>query len=251
MESLKNGVVLSDALYAEYYKFTSGGDYSKDIINKIMAFRFDGFVTNVRQCKAAGNPISAAYETALRSCGMDNQSCVELSRNFTVYKIVLTNDPAKKGFPYVNIDSQDEKISLTLSGSFKISEKRTKAVEHISALCMGAKKLFMYDAHLNASDKGYFGRVAADLNKIIPTTKVEVKYCVMDQKIIKYLREESACRTFVHTPIPVHHDRYIIVDDRLEIIISSGFDHLTLDNRRELTYIVRNIKKTTSTLGYR
>lgn len=251
MKSLNNGVVLSDALYAEYYKFRFGAEYSKDIINKIMAFRFDGFVTNVRQCKAVGIPIPAAYETALRSCGMDNQSCVELSREFTVYKIVLTNDPAKKGFPYVNIDSKDEKISLTLSGSFKIREKRTKAVEHISALCKGAKTLFIYDAHLDSVDKGYFDRVAEDLNKIIPTTKVEVKYCVMDTKFIQYLREQSVVRTFVQTPIPVHHDRYIIVDDRLEIIISSGFDHLTLDNRRELTYIVRNIKKTTSTLGYR
>lgn len=36
------------------------------------------------------------------------------------------------------------------------------------------------------------------------------------------------------------HDRYLIVDDKLEIILTSGFDHLN-DSSGDFTYIVRHV----------
>ena len=34
------------------------------------------------------------------------------------------------------------------------------------------------------------------------------------------------------------HDRYLIIDNKIEIILTSGFDYL-FDNSKDFTYIVR------------
>ena len=35
-----------------------------------------------------------------------------------------------------------------------------------------------------------------------------------------------------------YHDRYLLIDDKIEIILTSGFDYL-FDENKEFTYIVR------------
>lgn len=39
-----------------------------------------------------------------------------------------------------------------------------------------------------------------------------------------------------------HHDRYIVIDNKMEIILSSGFMYLELTGK-ELTYVVRPVQE--------
>lgn len=45
----KFSFVLTDELYKEYDKYTHKGNYDKEIINRLLQFRFSEFLTNAGQ----------------------------------------------------------------------------------------------------------------------------------------------------------------------------------------------------------
>lgn len=45
---------------------------------------------------------------------------------------------------------------------------------------------------------------------------------------------------FIDRTLPEYHDRYLVLDDKLEIILTSGFDYL-VKTEKEFTYIVRPV----------
>ena len=68
MKTLRNGVVLSNELFIEYQNYLSGSaDYSRDLLKKILAFHFDGFVSNVKQYQDCGVIIPKDIESAINT----------------------------------------------------------------------------------------------------------------------------------------------------------------------------------------
>lgn len=120
------------------------------------------------------------------------------------------------------------------------SEPRLKAIEHIKSLCNDAKKsILVYDKYFyNKEDN------ADMLIKLLPLKKIEITYqrnSFSEQQINK-LKSKCADWTFKDNNFTDNHDRYLIIDDNVEIILTSGFSYLN-DFTKEITYIVRLIDR--------
>lgn len=245
MEKLFDGVVLCDELFLQYHAYTEGRTeaYSRNTINQLMKYRRSGFVANVMQYNRCGISIPENLEPQLRRYGLTDQSLSELAKTHTYYKIVLSD--SKSSFPFVNILSKDEKIDVSMTGSFTLHENRNKAKEHIAALCSNAKEILLFDKHIDNPDQKE--NIKAVLNYILPKDHpVKVKsYVKLPGDVIHYLKRDYGKREFDNLGVDdadTYHDRYIIVDKTLEILLSSGFDHLAKDVS-DLTYVIRPIEK--------
>lgn len=226
-------LVLSDELLDEYLKFKDNSEYDKDIIEKLLHYYKPVYITNISQYERINHEIKPDLKKALSSNRLTNQSLEELASK-TKYKIILSAN--RSDFPYVNINNDN--IENNFTGTFLRSEPRLKAIEHIKSLCNDAKKsILVYDKYFyNKEDN------ADMLIKLLPLKKIEITYqrnSFSEQQINK-LKSKCADWTFKDNNFTDNHDRYLIIDDNVEIILTSGFSYLN-DFTKEITYIVRLI----------
>ena len=75
---------------------------------------------------------------------------------------------------------------------------------------------------------------------ILPNKKVELVYHS------KHLNDSAVADLqwsfSLDDSLLTHHDRYIVIDNKMEIILSSGFKYLELTGK-ELTYVVRPVQE--------
>lgn len=185
--------------------------------------------------KRINHEIKPDLKKALSANRLTNQSLEELASK-TKYKIILSAN--RSDFPYVNINNDN--IENNFTGTFLRSEPRLKAIEHIKSLCNDAKKsILVYDKYFyNKEDN------ADMLIKLLPLKKIEITYqrnSFSEQQINK-LKSKCADWTFKDNNFTDNHDRYLIIDDNVEIILTSGFSYLN-DFTKEITYIVRLIDR--------
>lgn len=245
MAKVFDGVVLCDDLFKQYHAFRRGevGSYQENTIKKLLKFYRSGFVSNIAQYERCGVPLDNQMKQLLYRNNMRLQSIVELANTHTFYKIVLSEKSS--GFPYVNILSDDEKIDMSVTGSFTLQEDRRVAIEHIAAICSNSREIILFDEYINNPREKE--RIKSVLDKILPMSHdIRVRcFSPLSSEIKDYLMKKSSNRTFDSLSVPNaqdYHDRYIIVDNKLEILLSSGFDHLAR-NVSDLTYVVRPITK--------
>ena len=79
------------------------------------------------------------------------------------------------------------------------------------------------------------------LKSILPLKELSITY---DSQYINVVALQEYCAkwTFIDRTLPEYHDRYLVVDDKIEIILTSGFDYL-IRNEKEFTYIVRPVSR--------
>lgn len=243
MATVFDGVVLSDDLFKQYHAYIDGrkDDYSLDTIKRILKYHRHGFVSNVEQYQRCGISLDVNLEKQLRNNRLSNQSLKELASTRTYYKIILSE--TCDVFPCVNIKSDREKVDVSITGSFMLSENRQKAKEHIAALCASAKEIYLFDKHINNERERK--NIKDILNYILPKDhKVLVKsYEKLSEDVVIFLQRDYPRREFDTLSVldsDNYHDRYIVVDNELEILLSSGFDHLAR-NVSDLTYVVRPV----------
>ncbi len=167
-------------------------------------------------------------------------SLEELAKK-TIYKIILSKD--KDNFPYVNI--LNDKIENNLTASFDKNEDRKKAKEHLKALFLNANYLFVYDKFINENQKQFIEFV----KECFPKKPLKIFYpnCIkFKQELIDNLKEISNSwkieenkdhknKTYIWL-----HDRYIIADNKIQIILTSGIDNL-MKIEKDFTYIIREL----------
>lgn len=223
--------VLSDELQAEYCKFKEGEACDRRLIEYLLRYYKPAILTNTSQLKRINRDISQQLETTLRKSGFTTQPLEDLVQN-TIYKIILCTD--KDIYPYVNI--KGDRIENNLTACFFKRENRQKAIDHITSLCKKAKTICIYDKYSFQS-----GANTELLKRILPFKDLSIVYD--SQHIdITTLREYCNKWTFTDRTLSECHDRYLVIDDSLEIILTSGFDYL-VRTEKEFTYIVRPISK--------
>ncbi len=240
--------VLEDDLLLEYHKFMnpsdSMGDYDKDIIKKLLSYHVYPFLFNLKQIDRIKIKISDSLIMQQKHAPYKNYELNKLVDE-TVFKCILSTNKAE--YPYINI--YNDKIKTTITGTFFSTENRCKATSHIKRLCDNAKSITLYDK--------YLGKDEADkICALVPNRKgLSIKihskdiyekgqttYCYSDVKSVL----SAHCNNCNIEPSDLlvysHHDRYLIIDDRLAIILTSGFANLFNDSK-EITYIVCPIAK--------
>lgn len=236
-------IVLDNDLYAEYYKFKHPEldlDYKVDIISGILRFAGNSVLTNWQQWNELKLPEKAPIAIGLRKNKKQKDlSLTDLAKH-TYYKIVLTADPAKTTFPYVNINGDD--IQPVVGGFILRNAPRHNAVSHLNALCAEAKEVILYDNYFSSQRN----QNIATLLSILPAHPLKLIYDTpknkeerpFDQKCIDIISPQRPDWQFGRQILKDHHDRYLVIDNKIEIILTSGFDHLSR-NDKEISYIIR------------
>lgn len=242
MSKGKYQVVLDDELFKDYHKFKKGEKLEKDEVERIkcLLHYFKGeLITNIAQYERTGLPLDISLKKKLAQNGLKKQSNEELAQSHTTYKVILNCE--RSDFPYVNVTSSEEKIENNLSSFYDIAEKRDKAIKHLKSLCTGAKKIVVYDKYF--ADQGKEALNIGTLIKILPQKKLSILLSAITPNGIRILKD--TCEDWepqLDASLKGRHDRYIIVDEKLEIILSSGFDHLGTDHG-DFMYVVRVTSK--------
>lgn len=228
----KYGLVLSDELQKEYYKFKNHQEYDKETIKKLLYYYKPPVLTNTSQIKRTGVEVDKVLQTKLKYAGYTTQTLEELARK-TSYQVILSI--SRSDFPYINING--DVLDNNLTGSFYKDQSRQKIVSHLTALCALANHVFIYDR--------YFSNGGVDnikvLDRILPHKKLIIHYQNGHIEARDITQLESLCDKWIFkkevclTPL---HDRYIVIDNEVEVILTSGFDYLS-NTGKECTYIVR------------
>lgn len=232
----KYSFALSDELCKQYYLFKQhAAGYDKGVVSRLLSYYNEEYITNTAQLTRVEADVSQTLMDALRHNRLSNQSVEELAAK-TMYKLILCTN--QSGFPYVNINS--DPICNCVIGSFYRDVPREKAISHLNALCKDGKRIHLYDQYLSGSIEV--------LPQILPDKAIELIYATnrptahLGAADIAYLSGRNAKWTF--TPddtMFTHHDRYIIIDDKLEIVLTSGFEYLA-NPMKEISYIVRPVQ---------
>ena len=227
-------LVLSDNLQEELHKFRNNEDFDQLTIQRLLQYYKAPVLTNTNQLTRIGRNTNRNLEITLRKSGYTTQPLDDLA-NKTLYKVILCTD--KSTYPYVNINQ--DKIENNLSGCFFKGEDRQKAILHIRALCHDAESICIYDKHFSKSD----GNVDI-LKGLLPTRKLTLIYDP------NHINNEDSAKLKSHCPmwdlekkiLPGLHDRYLVIDEKIEIILTSGFSYLG-SLEKEMTYIVRAVSQ--------
>lgn len=230
----RNGVVVSDILFKEYHKFKNGESFDSNMIKRLLHYFKNEIVSNISQYENNAITMSSNLKAQLAHAGLRRQSLEDMAENNTLYKIILNTE--RNDFPYINIMDDNEKLENNFSSTFDIAEKRKRAFEHLTALCKHATDVTIYDKYFSNGKKN-----VSVLERILPKKRINISYNTINDNDIATLK--LLCGKWIFNKdsnIQGRHDRYLIINNNIEIILSSGFDHLN-DDSSDFTYLVRSI----------
>lgn len=233
----KYGMVLDHSLFVEYQKYVRGEAFNRQLVNKILSYYHNDFLTNIGQYTHNDIGIPQNLKASLVRNGLTNQSLADLAK-LTTYKIVLTE--GRTVFPFVNID--EGRFTPAITTFYEGDEERNEARDYLKNLCQGAKRsILLYDGYINVAH-GLDGL----LKYILPNTKIQFIFSF--NKLDNVHREELK-RTHPNLSfkdlggVAKHHDRYLIIDDTIEVVLTSGFEYLQ-NQKKEISLVIRPIHKT-------
>jgi hypothetical protein len=227
-------IVMEDDLLLNYFQFKNNRNENLELTERLFTY-YKPFLTNISQLDRI-NFGDDSLRQQLASKGYISQTVEELVRD-TSLKIILSN--SKKSYPYIDINN--DKIEVNYTGTFKKNESRTKCIEHLKELCGNAKNILLCD--------NYLGDNMDILEKVFDLfpNEISIDYEFsnsLDQSFVSKWKQKKNLKKIAenkNTKYKNLHDRYLLIDSKIEVILTSGFDYL-FNNGKELTYIVREIK---------
>lgn len=227
-------LVLSDSLYKEFHAFKHGRPHDAMLVEKMLHLYKPPLLTNFSQLKRLGIDDKPLIN-GLVSAGFINQDLDELSKH-TLYKLILSHDCCD--FPYVDINGDPIRSNYTLT--CELGEKRSKIHAWLKALLAKASWVVLHDPYIIenwSTTKRFFENffpfkpLTIHCTSSIPKEKIkEIKGVCEHWKLP---RNEAVVRDFRKK-----HDRYLIIDNQVQVIMTSGIDYL-FDEDKECTVIVR------------
>jgi hypothetical protein len=224
-------VCLEDDLFGLLYAFKHGREYNTRMTEKLLHCYKPPHITNVSQLERLGIE-EVPLKAQLASAGLISQTVEELARK-TVYKIILSSQ--RSHFPYVNIQGDGLQNHYTIT--CKPGEGRANAIDHLKALLEDSKYVLVCDRHLKANwetAKKFFDLFPRKTVTIFFAHSLESKHTTSLKKYCpnwKFKKDGSQIYRNLH-------DRYLLIDGTMEIVITSGIDYL-FDDTKECTLIFR------------
>ena len=227
---------LDDNLAKVYHDFKRGLEVDRKLLINFLRFYRPNHKTNLQQIQRIKLDDTSMLSQLANSPDR-NKSLDELSKD-TVFKYILSSK--KTAFPYRSIVDSNFKTEVVYS--FNKNETRNIFFNHFKALIAGAKVVVVSDYYLEKKHKeleefyNLFNKINCTLcltfghsNKSYTS---KIKAINNKFKIVKDSR--SGYSTL--------HDRYILIDEKIELIITSGIDYL-FDNSKECTIVIRYKEK--------
>jgi hypothetical protein len=229
----EEALVLSDELLQCYYDFKNGKVNDSKLLERFLSYYHAPHKTTVEQLKRIGCHDTRLIQQLIRS---DSLPLEELAQK-TFYKIILNT--AKSEYPYVNIN--DDFVENNLSLTFRIGENREKLTKMIKAFCQDANTILIFDKYL-IDNKEYTKQF---FEALMPHRRLTVFYNKkhLNQRIkteIKKICKDWFLKEDTKSHLENSHDRYLIIDNKTEIILSSGFRNL-FDISSDITCLIRKM----------
>lgn len=231
----KYSVILSDDLLKMYYSFKQGNQCDdQNLLESFFSCYQAPFLTNVEQLKRIGydEKLFPQLFQQLSAQGLVCQTLEDLAK-LTVYKLILNSNYSQ--FPYVNV--LQDKVVNNYSLSFKIGENRDKVKEIIKALCEDAKFILIYDKYFCNN-----WRYTEDFfHSIVPKKELTIlhdQHLLAKTSEIKFIFNNWKIKQDQKNTLKNSHDRYLLIDNSIEIILSSGFLYLFSEDK-DLTCVIR------------
>lgn len=224
-------LVLSDELLSIYFDFKQDNISDNRLLEKFLSYFHPPHLTNVDQLTRIGiTDPSILQQLAAQS--LTTQTLEELVEQ-TCYKLILNTE--NSDYPYVNInnDSVEKNFSMT----FRVGERRDKAIHLITALCADANFILIFDRYFchNWNDTENF------FDRIVPKKRLTILHDGhLNNKSteIKRIFNNWTVKPDRHHTFANSHDRYLLIDGKIEIILSSGFQYLFASDK-DLTCLIR------------
>lgn len=224
---------LSDKLALEYLKFRNQCEFDLQCIGALLRYFKGEFIFTKEQLSDVSKEIAS----------FDMNRFLPLLNQIPKFQLILCDD--NDNFPNVNIFR--DRIENNLSATFKAGEQRNKAIEHFKALFKDAKSIFIYDNYLK------FDKLQDLVKKCQINCDIfleENQYNKLNEKSVsKQIPRNIKIDTNCQLKIKNTHDRYIIIDNKIEIILTSGIDHL-FSRKKDFTYMIREIEKDSNVKNY-
>lgn len=232
-----DGIVLSDKLFIELSRYRAQEPFDRKLVEAILRFPImSGPVTNIAQYERCQVDLRIEKKKELAKNGLRRQSLEELADNNTYMKFILCDDSST--FPYVNVLDDKEKFECDVAISYLDMESRDKCEAHLKALCQRAKKIVIFDRYITEKSQE---QIFEFLSRVFPHRELELLCYNFTDEQVEALQTHCEQWVIKKREEARFHDRYLLIDDELEIVLSSGLDHLSIPNS-DLLYVVRRVK---------
>jgi hypothetical protein len=243
-------IVLSDQLFSLYKRFYSLDNptakqvrvYEK-LLNKV-SFPIDTNAAQVINCKNNHDLPEHIYDDLIAPLlSIENNDSLETLSQSTFYKLILTTNDADRGFPYFNINRNE--IDKVYSITCEISGSRTYLIAYLTSLLSSANKVLIQDMYFSYQDSN-----AVNLFALLPNSPLNIEYIQNYNKggrsntdvfnDVNLINSQWNVTRNTEAKFQTCHDRYLIIDDKVEVMLSSGFLYLW-DNTKEITCVIKKL----------
>lgn len=224
-------LVLDDNLIKLYHDFKHGVDLNTKELAGFLRYYRPMHKTNLSQLLRC-NIEDTALLSAL-AADVDKDKSLEDLCNLTIFKYILTTE--RKPQPYLNIFS--DYFTTEIVYSFNKDDERFPFLEHLKRLCQDAKYIFITDKYLNEG----LARKLIDYFPESISIHLTYKFQELGSKLKEYF-PKIRFKDNKHSTYAKLHDRYIRIENDIEIIITSGIDNL-FDTTKDCTVIIRYLKE--------
>lgn len=255
-------LAMEDSLAEELCKFKESRDCDRNIIERLLHYYKPFPLFNLIFLKRYyGKDVLQSLLSSKVNWGDAEQNNLEQIALNTIYKVILSNDKTKTQFPYIYIF--DDILENNFTATFNKKKSRNKAIEHLKALLSNANYIFIYDLYIANNWTSFlnFTRQCFPKKQLVILYPKEIAsnsgchHIKEEQKltqeqcsqVIQIGGKSSNKKLWTFKPDNTHlnfknlHDRYLIIDNKIEIIFTSGIDYL-MDDSKDFTYIVRTHK---------
>lgn len=241
-------IVLDTELLGQFFLFYAHKDYDIKTAARLFA-RLRPFVCTARQLLECGIP-QEGLQAILATKGMwhiHTLSDAELSREALYselvaqsrFQVLLAHETQFRNFVSINIHDDAEPIQLLYAGRYAPGQNRPRALLHLQKLIASAHE--QIEIHDNYMDADY----APTLQQLCTGTTCRLicythstRQTVL-QNALRALDVEARVKPYDSRR---KHDRYIVIDSQLEILLSSGVRYIQ-DTDKDFTYIIREKRR--------
>lgn len=242
-------MVLDDSLFMVY-------EHKKDIkkLNHLMKKFVAPYATNwaqLRRVRQSGLEMST-YEQILSQMANQPYKDFDLEElaNETTFKIILTED-SNKQFPYVHYKKGmvDKNIVISLSAA----DDRADLKKYLQKLCEKSHKITICDNYFSNN----WENTRSLFHSILPKHKLLIEYAAVCNNInavqhstvittafVKSICNDWEVKQSTYAKYNNCHDRYLLIENnenKIEIMFSSGFDHIWKENPKELSCLFSEV----------
>lgn len=176
----------------------------------------------------------------------DRDDSLEVLASKTSLKVILTEDE-NAALPYVYYRSSF--ISNQITVSLDASENRDDLVRYLQMLCSSATQVTICDNYLAQG----WDSTQSLFRAILPRHKLNIQFVETPDTlaVVKNSTKvtdgfvKSVCNDWTVSESTLYknsHDRYLLIEapeGNIEVMISSGFDHIWKANPKEITCVIR------------